>query len=52
MKAIKQAYSDGWRSLVKVDKYSYNEYCLGDKFFAVKNGYAQRIDFSLKNADE
>ena len=51
MKSLKEAYLNGWQSLVKVDKYEYAEEMLGAKIFAAGGGYVHRKDFVLRNLD-
>lgn len=47
MKAIKEAYHEGLKALVKVPKQVYNADHLGSKIFACKNTYVHRKDFSM-----
>lgn len=52
MKAIKEAYSQGWRTLVQADKYAYDEADLGPETFAQKGVLVRRRDFELVTQDE
>lgn len=52
MKALKEAYSSGWKSLVCSHKYDYNTHSLGMKVFPMKNHLIHRKDFVLKNEDK
>ena len=51
MKKLKEAYSKGWRALVKIDKYPYDDKILGPELFTNGMAHINRVDFSVKNED-
>lgn len=51
MKAIKEAYSQGWRALVQTDKYVYDPAHLGPETFVHKEVQVRRSDFELQTSD-